>query len=284
MADPTFSAARLSLRRSMTAKGMALRESLAPASSDRPTILYIHGLGESAFCFEDLLASPRLASWHQLAPDLLGYGKSLWTPEPLDLEGHAHSLLHWLDSLEIGWVALVGHSMGGVIGTHLARLLGPRVAGFINIEGNLSPEDCVFSGRVAAIPLEDWLDQGHATFLRGLRDLVCEEPSAEVERSEVLGSYAASIQMADPRVFHKNSGDLVAISSLETLASTLATFDFPTLYVHGAPRGTGARSLALLEQAGVPTRRIEDAGHWPFLDQPAAFLDTMTYFLEGLGP
>jgi len=268
----------------MTAKGMALRESLPSASSDRPTILYIHGLGESSLCFEDLLASPRLSSWHQLAPDLLGYGKSLWTPAPLDLEGHAHSLLQWLDSLEVGWLVLVGHSMGGVIGAHLARLLGPRVAGLLNIEGNLSLADCTYSSQVAAMPLEDWLATGQAAFLARLYDLAGKTASPEIEAAVVVRAYAASIQMADPRVFHKNSADLVAISRGETLARTLASYDFPTLYVHGAPRGTGARSLSLLAEAGIPTRRIQNAGHWPFLDQPAAFLDTMTYFLEGLEP
>ena len=284
MATSTYSPARLGLRRRLTSLGMALRESPAASASGRPTLLYIHGLGESAYCFEDLLVAPRLADYRQLAPDLLNYGKSLWAPEPLDLEGHAVALLRLLDEQEIDWVVLVGHSMGGVIGLRLGQLLGPRLAGFVNIEGNVSLADCTFSSQVAGLPLADWLSSGQGAFLERLYAGTCLPPAPERDAAVVLRAYAASIHMADPRAYHRNSGDLVAISRQETIPAELAALGKPLIYVYGAPRGTQQHSRKLLAHAGIELREIAPAGHWPFLDQPAAFLDVVTDFLDALAP
>ncbi len=285
MAVLEYSPARLAIRRRMTGSGMALRESVPATPSGRPAILYIHGLGESAFCFEDLLASPRLAEWHQLAPDLPGYGKSLWKEDPYVLEGHARALGRLLDEVGVGPVVLVGHSMGGVIATHFARLLKNRTAGLLDIEGNVSAADCHFSGRIAAQSLEDWLASGLAAFLGDLYAAAAGLPEDGAEGSAaVLRSYAASVHLADPRAIHRNAADLVEISRRETLARDLAALEMPVLYAYGAPHGTGEHSRSLLAAAGIPLLEISPAGHWCYLDQPQAFLDGMLAFLDSIHP
>ncbi len=106
----------------------------------------------------------------------------------------------------------------------------------------------------------------------------------EGESAEVRRAYGASIQMCDPRAYHRNSRELVETSSSETMARRLAALDAPVVYVHGSPRGTCDGSLELLEQAGIERIRIEGAGHWPFLDQHDAFVEAMAGFLDGLPP
>ena len=44
----------------------------------------------------------------------------------------------------------------------------------------------------------------------------------------------------------------------------------PYLYIAGEPGGASPRSRALLAEAGVRCVAIAPAGHWPFVDQPAA--------------
>jgi pimeloyl-ACP methyl ester carboxylesterase len=53
---------------------------------------------------------------------------------------------------------------------------------------------------------------------------------------------------------------------------------------HGSPRGTGARSLELLREAGVPAIAIDDAGHLPFLDRPDRFVEALQAFVERVVP
>jgi len=95
-------------------------------------------------------------------------------------------------------------------------------------------------------------------------------------------TYYASLAMGDPRLFHANAVELVEVSNARTLAPRLAALTVPTLYLYGYPRGTQARSLSLLADAGVQVKPIEGAGHWVFIDQPEAFVAELDRFLNGL--
>ena len=236
------------------------------------TILYIHGLGESALCFERLMADKRLAHFQHLAVDLEGYGKSNWASEPRSLDEHADRLHELISKRALGAVVVLGHSMGGVIGTRLCEQLGAAASALINVEGNVSLPDCGYSSRAVKYSRDDWLRHGFDDVLDTIYHH--EGGSAGVRRA-----YGASIQMCDPRAFHRNSEELVEISKAEIGARRLAALDTAVIYVHGSPRGTGARSLELLEQAGIETQCIEGAGHWPFLDQHDSFVQATAAFL-----
>lgn len=257
----------------MSTPPMFLRTSGEP-DSDRPSLLYIHGLGESSLCFEGLLGSPRLAGYHQVAPDLFGYGRSPRPSTEFSLRDHAASLHRLIGELGLEKVVLLGHSMGGVIAAELIPLLGERAAAFLNIEGNVSLEDCTYSSQVAAMPYETFLSSGRAAFLERLEDTVRKADPAS-EAPAVLTSYLKSIAMADPRVFYRNSCDLVEASRPETIPARLAALNLPQLYIYGSPRGTGAHSRSLLQNADIRLCEIGSAGHWPFLDQPDSFIDVL---------
>ena len=50
--------------------------------------------------------------------------------------------------------------MGGVIGLILCEKYPELVQGFINVEGNISLEDCTFSSQAASYSLEDFQTYG----------------------------------------------------------------------------------------------------------------------------
>lgn len=276
--------ARFRLER-FTELGMALRIGRAVGET-RGAVFWIHGLGESGLCFEQVICDPRLGEWHHVVPDLLGYGKSSWPEQALGLEQHAAGLDLLLDRLGLDSVVLVGHSMGGVIGTYLTDRRRRRVRSFVNVEGNLSPADCTFSSLVADFTVEAFLDAGYDAFLDRLYaaaaspDEIREDGSKE--RAAVIRAYGASLQMGDPRTLHRNSVDLVEASAAETLAERLADLAVPVEYWYGAPRGTGERSRELLAEAGVVPRAFEPAGHWPYLDRHDEFVDALAAHLASL--
>jgi pimeloyl-ACP methyl ester carboxylesterase len=95
-----------------------------------PTVVYVHGLGESGRCFEALAADPALAHLRHVIPDLPGYGRSPWPAQTSSLIEVADHVAAWLASRggpapprvtdPTGAAAsaapvVVGHSMGGVI-------------------------------------------------------------------------------------------------------------------------------------------------------------------------
>lgn len=254
----------------------------AAAPSEAPILLWIHGLGESAYCFEEVLAEPRLGRWPQVAPDLVGYGKTPPSPGgPLSLAGHAERLAAWLgDELAGRRLVLAGHSMGGVIATELGERLGAgaggpvaRVAAVVDVEGNVSPDDCTFSARAAAFTAEEWLRGGRRQLLDRAWEIGAGDPS--------FRRYFASMSLGDPATYHRNAVELVAVSAEETLAARLAALGVPAIYLLGE-RSTGERSRALLDAAGISWRAIAAAGHWPFLDRHDDFVTELLAFLDGL--
>lgn len=236
-------------------------------------IVYLHGLGESGLCFEKLIQSPRLARWTHFVPDLAGYGKSPGD-QPTSLAAHAENLAQWIKSRELPPVILLGHSMGGVIGQFLCEKYPEIVRAFINVEGNISLGDCSFSSQVARYPEGEFLADGFDSLLNSIYLGGATDP--------VLRGYFASMRFCNPRILYLNSVELVQNSTGETLAQRMGKLEIPCIYLLGNPRGTGAHSQALLEAAGVTYQKIDDAGHWPFLDQPAAFTSALRDFLDSI--
>lgn len=237
------------------------------------TLLYIHGLGESGLCFEGLVGRAELAGAHQLIPDLPGYGRSAWRQEPHSLVEHADHVAAWLRWREESRVTLVGHSMGGVVALLLAERHRDLVAQLIDVDGNVSPPDCAFSSQASAVDLARFRAAAFAELIDPIYRDGLGDPA--------LRGYYVSLRLCDPRAYHRNSTELIAESQSEDIAERLARLDVPVVYIAGAPRGASKRSRALLDRAGVPTVEISPAGHWPFIDQPDAFIRAMITFLSG---
>jgi pimeloyl-ACP methyl ester carboxylesterase len=255
--------------------GMFVRD--RDAASRRGTLLWIHGLGESGLCFEHLFGHPWLRTWRLLVPDLPGYGRSPWRDEPLGLEALADWLADWLRTgpaaREAAPVYVMGHSMGGVIGLLLCERHPDLVSGLVDVDGNISLGDCTFSGQVAQQTLQMFLWRG----FQQLREMVFRQSLTDPAQR----GYHASMSMADPRAYHRNSRELVAASEREDLARRLAALPVPTRYLAGVPDGACPRSRELLEEAGVDWHGISPAGHWPFIDQPDLFAAALAEYLQG---
>ena len=249
---------------------MHLRERTSP--QPKATLLYLHGLGESCLGFEDLVLTEALMPYRHLAPDLPGYGKSPWPKEPLGLDELVDIVGRWLPTETDERVIVVGHSMGGVLGQYLCERFPGQVRGLINIEGNVSGDDCAFSGRIAGY--------SEADFLTGGFDEVLERVYWGGVEDRPLRSYFAAMRLCDPRTLHRCAEELFAISQREELACHMATLQVPRVYVLGNPRGTAAYSRSLLDEKGIRWHAIENAGHWVYLDQPDSFRDL---FLQVLG-
>lgn len=246
-----------------------------PNEDAQGTLLYIHGLGESGLCFESLITDPRLQGWNHLVPDLPGYGKTPWCDEPLGLEDFASRLAELVAKLASGKLVVIGHSMGGVIGTLLAEQLAGTDAeldGFVNVEGNISIGDCGFSAKAAGQSLDVWLDSGYGNLL--------EQIQAMDEPASINRAYGASAMLADPRAFHRNSRELVQLSVTEELAPRMAALPGVQLFAYGTPRGLASRSVELLAQYDIPSHGVVDTGHWFYLEQQDAFVASLLEFLE----
>lgn len=240
------------------------------------TLLYIHGLGESSLCFQEMMELIADPSLRQLAPDLPGYGRSPWPEHPLSLEACADYLHGWMEAEELKPVVWIGHSMGGVLGQIFCEKYPHRITGFLNVEGNISIEDCAFSGQVVTHDGPDFNTIGFPGIQRRIYEKGLTSPA--------FAGYYASMRFADPRQFRQNSYDLVSQSKSQTLAQRMASLNMPVHYIAGHPGGASDRSIELIVQAGIPYSILSPSTHWPFIDQPSAFRDALRVFLEKTTP
>lgn len=241
----------------------------AGSNNSSGLLLYIHGLGESGLCFERIIGHEHLADWRHVVPDLAGYGRSQPGCNPLSLGGHAERLMSWATADPL---VLVGHSMGGVIAQIMCERYPDRIAGFINVEGNVSIHDCVYSNQAAPFSEQEFLDTGFQKICG--RVAVQKEPALQI--------YCNSLIMCRPETFYANSCELVEVSQKEQLAQRMAALSIPTVYLLGEPGGTGAYSQGLLKEAGISVKAIHPAGHWVFIDRPGQFVAAVKAFLDAL--
>jgi pimeloyl-ACP methyl ester carboxylesterase len=233
-------------------------------------LLWIHGLGESSRCF--LAVAQRLNSFEHRLVDLPGYGK---TPaaDTYDLHEAADHIAGLLS--QTGPAVVIGHSMGGVIGTFLCEHYSDLVLSFLNVDGNISLGDCGYSRPISEQSCQDFLAVGYHQLIQDLTDLGKQDLAHQ--------GYAKSMSLASPVVVYNHATELVRLSRAEGLAHRMAQLRVPNLYIAGQPGGAAERSLELLNQAGVRVSTVEPSGHWPFIDQPESFADLVSRFLAGRG-
>lgn len=106
------------------------------------TVLLVHGLTATHREFADL--GPLIAAdgWYVVAPDLRGRGLSAKPEHGYGLPFHADDLLSLCDALDLGQVALVGHSLGALIGLYIGALYPKRLSKLVMVDfGARIPED-----------------------------------------------------------------------------------------------------------------------------------------------
>ena len=256
-----------------------LKVRLRRAQDAKGDLLYIHGLGESGRCFEELIRRTELEGWNQWVPDLPGYGLSPRPGQPHTLKQQSEELQGWMRKAGIRSAVLIGHSMGGVLGQIFCESFPNRVRGFVNVEGNITLPDCAYSAqaiRPDGKPLQqkDFIVSRFSKLLEGI--------AKRAHTDAAHAGYLESLKLCDPAAFFLNSQELVQLSQQKELATRLTKLQrhFPVLYVAGDPGGAAPSSIQLLCDNRVPVQKISPAGNWPFLDQSTQFLRTLAGFLR----
>lgn len=99
-------------------------------------LLLVHGavFAGNRFWWETQASlADELSGMRILCPDLPGWGASGKPTGDYSVEFYHQSLLAFLDALDIGRVALVGHSMGGLIATSFALLHPERIERLVTV-------------------------------------------------------------------------------------------------------------------------------------------------------
>lgn len=124
-------------------------------SIESPPVLFLHGITGHGARFRRL-AENHLRDYRIVAPDLRGHGLSDRLP-PWTLEQHAADLLRVLDVHDLDSVPVIGHSFGGLVALHLARLAPQRVRKLVLLDPavKVTPEDAAEYAQTAEVIRDD---------------------------------------------------------------------------------------------------------------------------------
>jgi len=257
----------------MITKTITLRKNFNLAYWERPAedespIVFIHGFGSKKDYFRYAFDSPSLKGFHLLAVDLIGFGQSTG-PDEFDysMKDQAAIVIELLDHLELQTFHLCGHSMGGLVVMEIAELEPQRALSLINLEGNLTLEDCFVSGLVAGSTLAEFEEKGR-------RDLENDF------REEGFHEYADSFVQASTVALYKSACHTVEESSTP-LVERLSKIK-NVCYVYGDANKGVYPGEKLLHAAGVPVFYIEDAGHSMAVENPQQLYSVIRSFIDSL--
>jgi len=256
------------------------------------TVLCLHGLSRNAADFEDLAAvlAPR---YRMVVMEQRGRGESGWDPVPgnYHLGTYVRDTTDLLNALDLDDVAVIGTSMGGLMGMAMGSAapgrfrglvlndIGPVVeaAGLARIQGYVGRGGPVDSwadavAAVRAISEVAFPDLGDAEWDAFARRLYRERGDGRLELAydpAIAEPMNADTEAAvPPEVWSLFDG----LSSLRLLVIRGALSDI----LSAATVQEMARRHPRLRHVGVPQR-----GHAPLLSEPAA-LDAIETFLSDL--
>lgn len=235
------------------------------------TLLFLHGLGCSKNDFLEATKREILRTHTLVVFDFPGHGESSYPADiSLSIDDLVEITARVVNRLDLDNLVLIGHSMGGLIGLLYAEKYEKNVGGFIDVEGNLSSEDCFFSRQITEVDFE--------TFCRNtLPDFV-----QRLKQAENIGSrrYIGTLEKYKPfKAMYDYSHSLVKYSDDGALIERFASLNIPKLFVYGSDN-RGLTYIPLLRHLGCKIREISGSGHSPHYDNPDEFYDTVCKFLR----
>ncbi|KAH7084251.1 Alpha/Beta hydrolase protein [Paraphoma chrysanthemicola] len=241
--------------------------------TSKPPILFLHGFGSCKEDLADISIHPDLQQYGYLAYDAPGCGHT----KSSDVSRTSISFLvataeAVMSHFEISQFHIMGHSMGGLTALLLAHRHPDRVLSFVDIKGNLAPEDCFLSRQIFSFPASD-----PDAFLDAFIDRIRSAPS--YSNALYASTLRARVRVGAVRPIFES---MVKLSDEEDLLGWFLGLRCSKMFMYGE-ENAGLSYLAKLEREGVELAEIERSGHFPMYSNPVEMWKRIAGFLEKVG-
>ena len=215
-------------------------------------IVCVAGFGDDGSMFE-ALQNTSLALEYTIVPYCLpGFGAPPLN-EVVTLERLAQALVRYCSSENARIV--VAHSVSSIIATLAARQAFSSIDVILSLEGNLTPEDAYFSGTASNY---DDPFAFRTAFLDRLNQMATVQP--------IVARYQSVVATADPQSLWELGNEAFRFSQDHVPGDELVRAA-KAVYLYN-PGNLPAPSIAWLSENELPGIILEDASHWPSVDQP----------------
>lgn len=244
----------------ITVRGTEIEVAAIHRTGTREPIVFLHGFGSSKEDYADIVRHAAFNDRPFLAYDAPGCGETRCNDlKKISIPLLVDTALAMIDKLGFARFHLVGHSMGGLTALMLAHAHPERVLSFVDIEGNIAPEDCFLSRQAIDYPDGDD-EQFFAAFI------------ARTHRSPAWTSalYAASLRhKVRAAAVRPIFTSMVDYSDRGELMAKFLNLPCPTMFMYGEQNNT-LSYLAEIERRGVTLAEIPHCGHFPMYSNPLA--------------
>ena len=233
-------------------------------------IVFLHGFGSTKEDYADVARYKQFDGRPIIAFDAPGFGETECADlSVLSIPFLQQTVENVLDRCGVQRFHLVGHSMGGLTALMYAHDHRHAPLSFINIEGNVAPEDCFLSRQIV-----DYPSNTAAEFLARLIERIGRTPGF----SHPL--YAANL----PAKVHCEAvapifRSMVELSDNDELLSKFIGLPFARMFVYG-DENRSLSYLDTLKDHGVELAEIADSGHFPMYANPPALWARISDFIE----
>ncbi|WP_341487496.1 alpha/beta hydrolase [Pararhizobium sp. A13] len=239
-------------------QGVELQVAALGRGGDGAPILFLHGFGSTKEDYADIVRHPAFNGRPFLTYDAPGCGETVCSNlGRISVPFLVETALAMLDRAGFERFHLIGHSMGGLTALMLADAHPDRVLSFIDIEGNIAPEDCFLSRQIHDYPADDPE--------RFFDDFIARARHAPAFASAL---YAASLRhKVRASAVRPIFTSMVELSDNGGLMRKFLGLPCPRMFMYGA-ENAHLSYLAHIAANGVTLADIPDCGHWPMYSNP----------------
>jgi pimeloyl-ACP methyl ester carboxylesterase len=245
------------------------------------TVVLFHGMNFFGEYWADTIEVLRKEGFRVVVPDQIGFGRSSKPIIPYTLHDMAYNTKTLLEKLGVSKVEIVGHSMGGLVGTRFAFAY-PKLATHLVIVNQIGLEDARLQRpwRSTDDVYRANLARSYEDALKGLqRYFVTWKPAYE---KYVRIHYGWTLSGEWPRLAMIRAL-LQQMVYLEPTVYERPHIKVKTLVLSGAEDGPNFRAQAKQVADAIPGAELvllDNVGHVPQMEAPDRFFPRLVQFLK----
>lgn len=241
----------------------------------KETIVLLHGLGGAKENYYEACKSDALSEHTLIFFDNPGTGNSTYYEDfLLNVDDLTAISSVFIEQLNISNFILCGTSMGGLTTLLYLKNHGQNnVKAYINIEGNLLPEDCMFSSKVVKYDFDTFANE---VFPKTILDM-------KANGNTGYHIIANNLQLnTNVKSYYNYSFQTVEYSATGELLKQFMALSIPKVFIYGQENNSLSYIPELIQNS-VNINEISNSNHFVFYDNPKELYVVIGDFVNEIG-
>ncbi|RVW03954.1 alpha/beta fold hydrolase [Rhodococcus xishaensis] len=269
-------------------------------AGEGPALLLIHGIGDNSSTWSEII--PHLAQHHTvIAPDLLGHGRSDKPRADYSVAAYANGMRDLLSVLGVDRATVVGHSLGGGVAMQFAYQFPQMVERLVLVSAGGVTKDVHPLLRLISVPVVNEALKllripGAMAAVRAASEIIANVHGSPLRPGAMLHDTPDLVRvlgdLPDPTAYEAYLRTLRSVVDWRGQVVTILdrcylTENLPVQIIWGERDSVIPVSHAHLAHSAMPGSNLEifeNAGHFPFRDDPLRFLKVVEDFLQSTAP